>query len=296
MGFAADTVAGVAADTVADTKDRSVSVENAIRNIGRPTPEHLAYAKAMIDSLPETIIQTAHESYGARALIYALLIDQDPAPRALQLERLAQFGEPGIDALTQELLPLTSNIEPRVRLPLIDITLPALRDLSPAQYEAFRDNVESLVRADQQIDLFEWTLQRILLTHLRPHFEPVRPSSVKFKSMTRLSKPCSILFSALAFSWVQGDQRAARERAALALGIPNLRELPSEHCGLQALDEALSQLARTTPTLKRKILEACVEYIAADGYVTLGEAELLRATADSLDCPMPPLLPGQPIV
>jgi hypothetical protein len=71
--------------------------------------------------------------------------------------------------------------------------------------------------------------------------------------------------------------------------------LPPEQCGLQALDDALSQLARTTPALKRQILEACVEYIAADGYVTLGEAELLRATADTLGCPMPPLLPGQPI-
>jgi len=38
-----------------------------------------------------------------------------------------------------------------------------------------------------------------------------------------------------------------------------------------------------------------MEYIAADGYVTLGEAELLRATAATLDCPMPPLLPGQPV-
>jgi hypothetical protein len=273
-----------------------VSVKNAIRDIGRPTPEHLSYAKAMIDSLPEAITQAAHESYGARALIYALLLDRDPRPRGVQLERLAQFGEPGIDALTQEIFSLASDIEPRARLPIIDMTLPALRDLSKTQYEAFRDNVETLVRADQQIDLFEWTLQRILFAHLRPHFERVRPPSVKYTSMTRLSKPCNILFSALAHSWVQGDRQAALQRAAMALEIPSLRVLPPEQCDLRLLDEALSQLAQTTPTLKRQILEACVEYIAADGYVTLGEAELLRATADTLGCPMPPLLPGQPIV
>jgi hypothetical protein len=29
--------------------------------------------------------------------------------------------------------------------------------------------------------------------------------------------------------------------------------------------------------------------------VTVHEAELLRGIADSLGCPMPPLLPGQPL-
>ena len=294
-GGAAPSAASELSMGIAGGEDRSVSVENAIRDIGRPTPEHLAYAKALIGSLPETITQAAHESYGARALIYALLLDRDPNPRATQLERLAQFGEPGIDALTQSLFPLAANIEPRARLPLIDMALPALRDLSVAQYEAFRDNVEILVRADDQIDLFEWTLQRILLAHLRPHFERVRPPSIKYSAMDRLSMPCSLLFSALAHSWVKGDHQDAFQRAAITLGLPGLRVLPPERCGLQSLDQALSQLAQATPTLKRRILQACVEYIAADGYVTLDEAELLRATADTLDCPMPPLLPGQPV-
>ena len=78
--------------------------------------------------------------------------------------------------------------------------------------------------------------------------------------------------------------------------MPGLQILPPEHCSLQSLDQALLRLAHSAPSLKRQILQACVEYIAADGYVTLGEADLLRATADTLDCPMPPLLPGQPMV
>ena len=38
-------------------------------------------------------------------------------------------------------------------------------------------------------------------------------------------------------------------------------------------------------------LDACAGCIAADGRATVEEGELLRAVADSLDCPMPPLLP-----
>jgi hypothetical protein len=33
-----------------------------------------------------------------------------------------------------------------------------------------------------------------------------------------------------------------------------------------------------------------------DGEVTRGEGELMRAIADSLNVPMPPLLPGQKLV
>ncbi len=49
---------------------------------------------------------------------------------------------------------------------------------------------------------------------------------------------------------------------------------------------------RATPPLKRQVLQACAEYIAADGRVTIAEAELLRASADTLGCPMPSLLPS----
>jgi hypothetical protein len=44
-----------------------------------------------------------------------------------------------------------------------------------------------------------------------------------------------------------------------------------------------------TPPLKGRILAARAACIGADGKVTLEEGELLRAIADSLDCPVPPL-------
>ena len=59
---------------------------------------------------------------------------------------------------------------------------------------------------------------------------------------------------------------------------------------------ALSVLAELTPELKRCLLTACAEYISADHEITIAEAELFRAIADTVGCPVPPLLPGQPLV
>ena len=213
----------------------------------------------------------------------------DPAPRAAQLARLAGFAEPGVDELTRSLLPLSESLPAAARMPLVDMTLPALRELSPDQYRCFRANVEELVRADDKIDLFEWTLQRILLAHLIPHFESVRRPRVKYSSLRSLEEACCVLLSTLALARAGAQPEGAYERAAAALGVGTPMR-PPEECGLADVDAALFKLARATPRIKRKVLETCADYIAADGRVAVAEAELLRATADTLGCPMPPLL------
>jgi hypothetical protein len=268
-----------------------VSIEHAVESVGRPTAQHLAYAAELVRSLPTAITEVVHDSYGARALVYALLIDRDPDSRRAQLERLDEYADRGVHALTLKLLPDVEGLEPRQRLPLVDMALPALRELSASQYQAFRHNVDELVLADARIDLFEWTLQRILLAHLAPHFESTRAPGIKYRSMRRLAAHCSMLLSTLALARAGADPDGAFKRAANTLGLPELVKLPAESCGLDQLDAALNGLARATPPLKRKVLQACAEYIAADGRVAIAEAELLRATADALGCPMPPLLP-----
>ena len=59
-----------------------------------------------------------------------------------------------------------------------------------------------------------------------------------------------------------------------------------------SIDNALNKLAQASPPIKKRVLEACVICLAIDGVANLKEAELLRAIADGLDCPVPPFLPG----
>jgi hypothetical protein len=44
---------------------------------------------------------------------------------------------------------------------------------------------------------------------------------------------------------------------------------------------------------KRDLIRACAACIESDQKITTREAELLRAIGETLDCPVPPLLPGQ---
>jgi len=270
----------------------------AVDQVGQTTPAHLRHAAKLIASLPGEVVESAHEAYGARAVVYALLINRDATARQIQLDRLASRADPAVHAETRKLLPLVERVGAGARLPLVDLAIPALRELSPSQYAAFKANVEELIEADRKIDLFEWTLQRMLLRHLAPDFERVRAARTKYGSLDRVAPHCQVLLSALAHA---GDRSKASAdytfgQGVSELGMTELDLLPVDRCGLAPLDAALSILEALAPQPKRKLLHACAVTVAADREVTVVQAELLRATADSLGCPMPPVLPGQALV
>ena len=65
---------------------------------------------------------------------------------------------------------------------------------------------------------------------------------------------------------------------------------PPAQAKMTAFDYALTRINMANGETKRKVLDACAYCVAADGKVTIEEAEMLRAIADSLDSPMPPFL------
>jgi uncharacterized tellurite resistance protein B-like protein len=76
----------------------------------------------------------------------------------------------------------------------------------------------------------------------------------------------------------------------MKLGIPDLAMTAPDGCSLAQVDTALNRLNQTVPPIKKLVLNACAETVAADGVIQENEAELLRAIADTLDCPIPPIL------
>ncbi|MDP6416889.1 MAG: hypothetical protein QGG54_17925, partial [Gammaproteobacteria bacterium] len=58
----------------------------------------------------------------------------------------------------------------------------------------------------------------------------------------------------------------------------------------KALNNALDELASLKPLQKPALLKACAACITADKEVAAIEAELMRAIAATIDCPMPPIV------
>ena len=257
---------------------------------GNPTPAHLAYASALIAHLPEEIIEASHDALGATALVYALQLSASDNPEEAATAVL--HGNPAIWQ-AMKLLPATASLENGQRLPVVEMALPALRRLSAQQHESFSRNLKALVAFDRKVNLFEYALQKMLFHHLEPHFRRMPIPAITRHTLHGLETECSVLLSLLARLGHSDDTDAI---AAFRAGAGKLNSsitvtlLDAKECTLAALDHALNQLTTIAPQCKKVLLDACAETVAADGVVHFVESELLRAIADTLGCPIPPLI------
>ena len=263
--------------------------------IGTLDTAHLAYSSDLIASMPRMLAEAVHDPFSGRAVVFAMLLDNDPGICESQLQLLREREGGPTHEETQKLAPTLAELGHAGRLPVIEMVQAALRDLSPDQYAHFRKSVKQLVAADQQISLLEFVLMRVLLLHLDRYFGRKKPPPVRYSTLRAVAGEAICLISALAHA---GHADAATAEAAfdkvVSVFSPGGRAklLSSGECGLRAISAALDKLAQSAPAVKKQLLQGALACVVADGQVTVAEAELLRAIAVSLDCPIPPIVAG----
>ncbi len=264
-------------------------------NTGNLTMVHLQYAEGLKAAIPPALQDAAHESLGAATLVFALLLSDDEQVRQKQLAELTAATSPAVCQETLRIFPRTQDVAHHAKLPLVDLALPGLRAMSPPQFQQFRAAVKKLVESDGQIDLFEYVLQKIVLRHLEPHFLPARKPVVQFYALKPLAEDCAVLLSELAYIGQDEPDKVAfafqqgARPLSVAARVP-INLLSEDNCGLDKVDASLNRLTQAAPQIKKNLLNACAQTVAADGVIQVEEAELLRAIADTLDCPMPPFI------
>src|SRR5207248_1665710 len=173
--------------------------QSVLAKVGTPTTAHLRYAEELRNAIPETVKAAARDSLSASALVYALLIGSEPELRNKQLDLLEQNTSAGIRRETERLLPDVALVAVHAKLPLVNVALPALRNFSPAQYQQFQRAIQLLIESDNEIDLFEYVLQKIVLRHLDPHFNGARKPIIQYYAIKPLLPDCAVVLSALAY-------------------------------------------------------------------------------------------------
>jgi Zn-dependent protease with chaperone function len=263
--------------------------------LGNPTPLHLKYAEALRDSLPDSVRAAAREPLDAAALICAMLLADDEKLRAGQIAEVASRFSFSVSEKAAALFPEVSRAALQAHLPMVNLALGALRRLTAGEFTRFSQTLSWLVESDGKIELYEFVLQKIVLHHLAPQFGQAARTTIQYYSLKPLVPDCAILLSALANagSGDDGEIRKAFENGAPYLRAADdgaLNLLPREQCGLDQIDATLNRLAQASPLIKKNLLDACIHTVGADGVILEAEAELLRAVADTLDCPMPPFV------
>ena len=267
-------------------------VSNAIDQIGNPKPETIKHARSLIAEFSTTIVEAAREPYGARAVIYSLVLDKGLEIRDRQLAHLQSHADADVLVLTHKLVPSMDGLDIKHRLPLMDIAIPALKQLSREQYQVFRDNLVALIEMDSKVDLLEWTLQKILFNHLDGQFLKLAHTKTRYSHVGQLKQEIALILSVLAYAGQQ-DNNAIEEAFTAATKILEISELQlvaENAISFAELDLSLEKLEGLQPLAKPQLLTACAASVLQDQKISSAEVELLRAFSDVLGCPMPPLI------
>ncbi len=286
--------AGVAAfaGATAGVAARGVSLDSLSGQVGSQGSDYLVFVRQFVTALPGPLREALHDVPEARAVAFSLLLSAEGRMRDQQLGILqSRCGAPCRERV-EAMVPLVGQVPRNGLLPLGDLALSTLRQMPKDEYETFRSTAMALTAADERIDLFEYAFLRMMVRRLDMAFGRGRKAGALITRLAEVRPECEALLGGLA-RFGQAEESGAGRAFAAAMkklfpGAP--AALPAaDHCTLKSVDEALARLADLRPALKESVLDACGLCAGADGSVTVAEADLLRAVADSLDCPVPPL-------
>lgn len=262
------------------------------KQVGSLGEEDQQVAHAIHESIAPSLIDACHDRQLAPLVVLALLLDEDAPTRTRQLAHVADTrGAAARDQLA-ELHGHMRTLHPMLRLPLAALTFPVLRRHSRQQLQSWLQDVNALIQIDQHVTLGEYCLARLIQVRV---MEALDPSAHRQFGRIKVHQVRGLIAQVLAVVAQYGNDSEATARQAFTLGMQEI--LPRFAAPWEppldwrtALDEALPQLDRLAPAGKELLVRGLTRAIAADGRVSVVEAELLRTICASLHCPLPALL------
>lgn len=266
--------------------------------VGMPEAGHIQFASSLRQSIPENLYRAAHSGDDALPLVLALLLDANDAVRRTQLGLIAQHLGNTMVMTAETLQVEIQKLGTGLRLPLLQIAFPQIKNRPLEQLERMAALVQRLIEVDGIVDTFEFALSRVLTTHLNDAAHPQhRQRNLR---LTQLPEAVSVLFSVVA---KQGctEINAAYQKGMDCLGryeqrikmLIDTKQWPDcvpPEDWVSATDTALNKLDGLRMPDKQALVSALVLTISDDGKVTPHEAELLRAICATLHCPLPPFI------
>jgi Zn-dependent protease with chaperone function len=254
------------------------------------TPEE---GRALRDALPDELYHATRSRDASLLVIVALAFSADAPTR----ERQAALVERQLGAtraartlrLYEELAPL----EARLRLPVLELTMPTLRQRPPEQVAYVSELLGRMQQIELKPRLFDFVLLRVLEAYLRglPGASPGKAPAATLDARTAAR---TLIASVAAFGHT--DTEAARRAYQAGLGAfgwqpgphdPTFSPLSAAR-NVTELDAALAALVRVRPRDKQRVLRGVLATIQADATTAPEERELFRLIAATLDCPLPP--------
>tara|TARA_Y100001956_G_scaffold66375_1_gene67882 strand:- start:566 stop:2398 length:1833 start_codon:yes stop_codon:yes gene_type:complete len=236
--------------------------------------------KQLIGQLPQDLLEIAREPYSSRFIALLLIFDGSNEQREMIKGHIPTVSH-------AKLLPwLDYELPLHLRLPLLELAVPALKSLSEGQKVRLCEVLRELSQTDNHYSLSEWCVINLLEKQLIAPFGTTRQN----KNLNQLEESVHWLLRELA--WVTHSEQEEAQRAfntALhSIGF-NPAPLEGANKNWRLSRTALELLLQLKPMQRWQFVKACRLAIESDGKITVAEGELYRVIACFLEVPEPPL-------
>ncbi len=263
------------------------AITSAIALTGMPNMDHVQYAQNMLSDIPSNLLRDIHQPLNAYAIVLLLLIHNDIDNWEKRIAGIDKDMSKIIMSILREHVPIIKGLPIKYRLPLLELAMPALKSLSVARQGIFKKDVIKTLQSNNKIELWEWSLYRIIRLSLN---QP-EPTTAKYSRFSQVKNECELILATISHlgSKDKTKQQSAFYTAAAHLGLQT--SSPEKFTlSTSALRQALQKVAQLRPLLKPRFLKALVLAVQSNDEIEVEEVELIRAISESIDCPMPPIL------
>jgi len=268
--------------------------ESIVAKVGDPESGHVEFAAHLRQSVPELLYDAAHSHELAYLLTIALILDGSGRVLDRQLviaeERLGHDRTQLIRQYHDEI----ARIGAEYRLPLMEISFPALKRRPTAQLNYLIELAGRMIDVDGEIDLYEYCFYRILVSNLGQAIDPSRRQKHRRAAQQPVRRAAVDLLRVIAR---HGHDNEDERKRAFDAGVgtfgkwgDKLTYAADDEYSVAVLDRSLEILLALNGEGKQMLLEAVTAVVMSDKTLNTAEAELIRAICASLDCPLPPIL------
>lgn len=249
----------------------------------------------MHGALPDELLQATRSRESSLLIVVALALSGDEATRRKQLALVEQQLGATRAQLCKRLLGELDRASAELRLPVLELALPTLRQRPRQELSYLSDLLVRLQALETAPRLFDFVLLRLVQTYLGnlPGVEPAALAHGGGRPDAR-SAVRALLATVAAF----GTERPSAARAAYEAGLASVGwrpevndptfEPPTAQRDLGRLDAALTALSSIRPREKERVLRGVLATIRSDAVTATEERELFRVVALAMGCPLPP--------
>jgi len=198
-----------------------------LKSVGNPNAQSYDSAQNILSEIPEDLKEMTYNTQSAKELIRILLTEP-----------------------------------PKHRMVLLDMAMPALKEMELKDSEEFICELFKIAKSDKNVSLYEAVLLTILGENLGRNAD--KQPKVLYKHLSQLQEDTACIFE-------------------------YIRDPKTQKYSILVLVRAFKKLKHMSPTLKQEFLKQCVNIIDKDGKISLNELDLLRAICASMNCPLPRL-------